>query len=277
MTPKSGHSSSTSLYRQLLTFDPDPYNAPVVGQVMEVIGSDDVPMHQHVRGQLLTTLRGTVSCETADGLWPIPPSTALWIPGGQSHRSIVSSGAEIAIVYFAERSVQLPAAACFLVLTPLVRELMLHLARLGKDYATETRHSRIANVLIEELGEAVVDRLFIATPTDPRLRRIADMMLEEPGDRRTLAEWAEIAGMSGRSLRRRVERETGVTFGRWRQQFQLAIALRDLRSGIPIKTISEKLGYESISAFATMFKKYMGRPPGKYVSTGPRPTLRTNN
>jgi AraC-like DNA-binding protein len=87
------------------------------------------------------------------------------------------------------------------------------------------------------------------------------MMLEDSGDRRTLAEWAMMVAMSERSLRRQIERETGFTFGRWRPQFQLAIALRDLRSGVPVKVVAEKLGDESMSVFATMFKKYMGRPP----------------
>jgi AraC-like DNA-binding protein len=47
----------------------------------------------------------------------------------------------------------------------------------------------------------------------------------------------------------------------------LPIAIRDLRSGIPIKAVAEKLGYETIGAFSTMFKKNMGRSPGKYMST----------
>ena len=237
-----------------------------MGLIMDVVGSDGVPMHQHIRGQLLTTLWGPVTCETADGLWPISSNSALWIPGGQMHRSTVSSGAQIAVVYFGARTVRLPSLSCFLTLTPLVRELVLHLARLGGDYAAGTRHSRIADLLIEELSEPVIDRLYVAMPTDPRLKRVAYGMVEHPGDRRTLAQWAEVASMSERSLRRQIERETGMAFGRWRQKFQLAVALRELQSGVPIKAVAGRLGYESIAAFSTMFKKYMGQPPGRYVS-----------
>ncbi|WP_315927330.1 AraC family transcriptional regulator [Mesorhizobium sp. SP-1A] len=151
-------------------------------------------------------------------------------------------------------------------MTPLVREMVLHLARLDCVEASQSRHARIANVLLAELGETAVDRLYISMPTDARLRRIATSLLESPGDRRTLADWAAAIAMSERSLRRQIERETGVTFGRWRQQFHLAMALRDLKAGIPIKVISESLGYESVSAFSTMFKKSMGKPPGRYLS-----------
>lgn len=266
MIPKSGQLRRDTLYSRLVSFDPDRCEAPVVGQVIETVGSEDVPMHRHMRGQLLTSLRGTVTAETAEGLWPIPPDTALWIPGGQFHRSIVSSNGTVGIVYMRSAPSGLPAAACFLALTPLVREMVLHLARLDCGDASQSRHARIADVLVAELGEVVVDRLYISMPTDPRLRRIATCLLETPGDKRTLSGWAEAVAMSERSLRRQIERETGVTFGRWRQQFHLAMALRDLKGGVPIKVISESLGYESVSAFSTMFKKSMGRPPGKYIA-----------
>lgn len=266
MTPKSGQDVSSALQQRLLAFDPDTCTAAVVGQMIEISGNDDAPMHRHLRGQLLITLRGAVTCETADGLWPIPLDTGLWIPGGQSHRSTVSSGATIGIVYLANNSVRLPGAACFIALTPLMREMVLHLARLGSDYTSGGRHAGIAKLLLSELGETAVDRFFIASPKDARLRRIADLMLKVPGDRRTLAEWADFAAMSERTLRRLIARETGVTFGAWRQQFQMAVAVQELRMGTPIKMIAQRLGYESVSAFATMFKSCMGRPPGEYAA-----------
>ncbi len=264
MTPKSGQSGSDSLLPRLISFDPDPFTSPVVGKIMEVDGTSDVPMHQHVRGQLITTMRGTVRTETVDGMWPILPQSGLWIPSGQPHRSVVSSRAEIATIYIVPGAVRLPATACFLGLTPLLNEMVLHIARLARDYASGSRDARIASLLCEELSDAPVDRLYVVMPRDPRLQRIAAAILENPADRRTLPEWAEIAAISERGLRRHVEAELGMSFGRWRQQFRLAIALRELARGVPIKTISYRLGYESVSAFSTMFKKAMGHPPGHY-------------
>jgi hypothetical protein len=50
------------------------------------------------------------------------------------------------------------------------------------------------------------------------------------------------------------------TFGRWRQQFQIMLALDRLSEGDSIQTVAFALRYESSSAFATMFRKTLGKP-----------------
>lgn len=72
--------------------------------------------------------------------------------------------------------------------------------------------------------------------------------------------------MSERSLARLVATETGLSFGRWRQQLHLIVALRELASGATVQNVSDKLGYESVTAFITMFKKALGSTPGKYFA-----------
>ena len=61
-------------------------------------------------------------------------------------------------------------------------------------------------------------------------------------------------------------RETGLSFGRWRQQLHLIVALRELSAGASVQRISGDLGYESVTAFITMFKKALGKPPARYLS-----------
>ena len=75
----------------------------------------------------------------------------------------------------------------------------------------------------------------------------------------------EYEGSSG-SLARLVLSETGLTFGRWRQQLHLIVALRELSAGASVQQVSTTLGYESVTAFITMFKKALGKPPAKYLS-----------
>jgi len=79
-------------------------------------------------------------------------------------------------------------------------------------------------------------------------------------------EWARRVAMSERSLSRLILRETGMTFGRWRQQFQIMFALERLADGESVKTVTFDLGYESTSAFIAMFKKALGMSPGKYLA-----------
>ncbi|BBC74012.1 hypothetical protein AEB_P3144 [Altererythrobacter sp. B11] len=76
--------------------------------------------------------------------------------------------------------------------------------------------------------------------------------------------------MSERSLARLMVRETGLTFGRWRQQLHLVVALRELAGGSPVQTVSSSLGYESVNAFITMFKKATGSTPARYFGSTER-------
>jgi AraC-like DNA-binding protein len=46
----------------------------------------------------------------------------------------------------------------------------------------------------------------------------------------------------------------------------LIVALRELTSGASVQQVSADLGYDSVAAFITMFKKALGKPPGKYLS-----------
>jgi AraC-like DNA-binding protein len=98
------------------------------------------------------------------------------------------------------------------------------------------------------------------------LRRIADALTQNPADRSTAAEWGARVAMSERTLTRLVVSETGMSFGRWRQQLHIIIALQRLSAGALVQRVAEDLGYESVSAFITMFKKALGKPPARYFA-----------
>ncbi|WP_315984086.1 helix-turn-helix domain-containing protein [Aliamphritea spongicola] len=71
-------------------------------------------------------------------------------------------------------------------------------------------------------------------------------------------------GCSERTLARRFHKETGMTFGQWRQQARLLEALSRIASGQPIASIAQDLGYSSQSAFISMFRKALGKTPTRY-------------
>lgn len=78
--------------------------------------------------------------------------------------------------------------------------------------------------------------------------------------------WARRAGLSERTLARLIARETGMNFGRWRQQFAVMFAVKWLAGGASIQEVANDLGYESIPSFATMFRKTTGVSPGRYMT-----------
>jgi AraC-like DNA-binding protein len=93
-----------------------------------------------------------------------------------------------------------------------------------------------------------------------------DEMMAKPADRGTLEIWARRAGMSERTLLRLISRETGMSFGRWRQQLCVVLAVKWLAGGASIQQVAGDLGYESVPSFVTMFRKVLGTSPGRYMA-----------
>jgi AraC-like DNA-binding protein len=64
-----------------------------------------------------------------------------------------------------------------------------------------------------------------------------------------------------------IKNATGISFGRWRQQLHLMIALSHLAEGQSVQHVAGALGYDSVSAFITMFRKALGKSPTQYFSS----------
>ncbi|CAN7493079.1 AraC family transcriptional regulator [Caballeronia sp. LjRoot34] len=105
-----------------------------------------------------------------------------------------------------------------------------------------------------------------AMPHDRRLRRLAHMLLANPADKSTMGEWASYIGMSERTMSRLLLLELGMSFGRWRRQMHVILALQRMTKGDGVHAVALEPGYESASGFVTMFRKAVGKPPARYLS-----------
>lgn len=235
---------------------------------MEIVtGGVERQSHAHRKAQLILSTRGLITCEVAKGLWMVPPLCALWIPGGMEHSVRAVGEAELYILFLdPEAAHAAPAECCTISIAPLLRELVIAVSRLPPLYDRDGPPGRLVQTMLDELAVAPVERLHLPLPSDPRLRKIADALNADPSNRATVGEWARHAAMSERTLVRTILKETGMSFGRWRQQFQIMVALERLSAGEFVQTVALDLGYESASAFITMFKKALGQPPGKYLA-----------
>ncbi|MER9435573.1 helix-turn-helix transcriptional regulator [Mesorhizobium sp. M0618] len=224
----------------------------------------EVPAHRHRKGQLVFALGGGVTCRVPSGLWMVPPHCGVWIPGGMEHSNVATANARIFFVYIEPGAADLPERCCTLSISPLLRELIIELSdRMEDDGA---RGELLIKILLTELPRMAVRQLHLPISSEPRLNRIAEALAQDPADRSTLAEWANRVALSESSLARLVAKETGLSFGRWRQQLHLIVAIRELASGKSVQQVSGDLGYGSVTAFITMFKKALGKPPAKYLS-----------
>lgn len=262
MTPPT-----SPLEASLRNFDESRIHSLVVGMRVDVVDHrSEVPVHAHRMGQLVLALQGGVSCEVPGSVWMVPPRCAVWIPGDLPHCVRATANARICYLFVQPGAAALPARCCTLSISPLVQALILDMAGQAGNYAVDSPTGRKAVVLLEELARMPVEQLFLPVSAEPRVGRIAKMLADDPADRRTLAEWGRRVAMSERSLARLVRQETGMSFGRWRQQLHLIVALRLLAGGQTVQRVADQLGYASTTAFITMFKKALGKPPARYFA-----------
>jgi AraC-like DNA-binding protein/mannose-6-phosphate isomerase-like protein (cupin superfamily) len=222
--------------------------------------------HRHRRAQLLYTVRGLINCEVEDGIWIVPPQCAVWIPGGLPHTAFGSGDVECFCIFVEPRAApNLPLECCTIAISGLLRLLLMRAVDLPERYDVDGRDGRLVSVLLDELAAAPVENLRLPIPADSRLKRLAELLLADPTDRATLTEWASRVALSERSLSRMLMDEIGMSFGRWRRQLHVILALQRLAAGESVQTVALDLGYESASSFVTMFRKVLGKPPGRYL------------
>jgi AraC-like DNA-binding protein len=224
-----------------------------------------LPEHQHGWHQLIYASEGVMSVHTPRGAWVVPPQRAVWIPGGMRHKVEMYGSVSMRSLYV-EPSLSrvLPADCCVVNISPLLRELILHAVKLGALDVEVPTQSRIIGVILDELEALSVIPLQLPVPRDPRALRVAEQVRQNPSERCSLQEISRAAGASKRTIERLFIAQTGMSFGRWRQQARLLHALRLLAVGESVTAVALEAGYESTSAFISMFKKAFGTTPSRY-------------
>ena len=250
----------------LIDYPQEKFTSPVAVTRFEAAQSEyESPMHRHKTGQIVLTLNGSVTCRTEEGIWLVPTQCAIWLPPGTFHCNRISPHSGVGMLFVETEEVRLPEKTCTLSVTPLVTELFRRIIALP-DGGTKTGHARrLYQVLLEELSAMPVSGLSLPMSTNSRLKAIAEAIIDAPAVHKTLSDWAKFTKMSRRSLERLVKQETGMSFGRWKQQLLLIMAIQQLTEGATVQQPAWDRGYESVTAFITMFKKAVGTSPGRYV------------
>jgi len=246
-------------------YDPDSTPCPAVARRLDFVDYQaEVPVHTHRKGQLIIALFGAVICRAENEIWIVPPDCAVWIPGGVPHSAKATWNAHLNYLFIEPGAAALPDRCCTLAISQLVKELVDRLTREGVDYPPDSHVARLTRVTLDELAAMPQQQFSLPVSANAKIRTMADALVGNPEDRSTFKQWAKRLAVSERSLARLMQRETGLTFGRWRQQLYLIIALRELASGESVQNVAAKLGYESVNAFITMFSKAMGSTPAQY-------------
>ncbi|WP_254775461.1 helix-turn-helix transcriptional regulator [Pseudoxanthomonas sp. GM95] len=248
-----------------LTLPADP-GAAVYCKARDYAPGTLIPLHHHPdRHQLVYAEGGVLVVRAGSGRWVVPSTRALWMPAGMGHEVHCIGLVRMRSLYVLPEAIaQPPAGPSTVSITPLLAALIHAAVDVPQPYAADSRDGRLMRLVLDELQTLPVLPLHLPEPADPRLRIISQQLERAPEDPSTLQDWAARLQVDVKTIQRLCARDLGMTFGQWRQQSRLLRALERLAVGEKVIDVALSLGYDSPSAFATMFKRRFGQSPSQF-------------
>lgn len=216
--------------------------------------------HEH---ELLWCAGRAITVEARGQVWLVPPTLGVWLPAGTVHRVTAHPDASVFAAYL-DVSGQVPSWDEILgvPVTPLLHELLLHNRRAAMP---DTSRHALQALAVEQMVPLTAATIELRLPRDPALRSVADRVAADPGDGRSLDEWASSIGMSPRTFMRRFLEDTGSSFAQWRILARVSAALTMLAEGRAVSAVARAVGYSSTGTFVTLFRRTTGLTPAAYT------------
>lgn len=221
--------------------------------------------HSHSWGHLNYAAHGTMETETPEGRFLTPPQFSAWIPPDVPHSSTLQHAIVYRAIYIAPALCGvLPAQACILPVSSIIRAVLADLAARDIRRPETPADLRLAQVVVDELAKAPIQHSYLPGASTPALAQVLQALQAEPGDHRSVADWAQQVHLTERTLARHCLRELGMTLGEWRQRLRFLRAVDALEAGRSVQQIAFDLGYSTASAFIAMFQRETGATPEQY-------------
>jgi AraC-like DNA-binding protein len=257
-------SQTASNRERLRPFEEAP--RPIVGYAYDYPAAHDTGWHHHPRAQLLHAVSGVIRVLTRSALFIVPPGTALWVPAHTPHITRMPTGLTMRALFLREDAARAgPTAVTVVAVSPLLRELILAACEQPVMWDEDGPVRHVVALALHEIGHAATRPIEVPACRDPRLMRVTDALLADPGDVRGLEAFADTVGASSRTLARLFRRETGMSFQAWRRQLRLTEALASLSQGATPARAAAAVGYASGPAFGAAFKAAFGTTPGRVM------------
>jgi AraC-like DNA-binding protein len=223
--------------------------------------------HSHPEDQLIFASQGVMTVSTGQGIWVVPPMRAVWIPVNTPHSVRMSGPVSMRTLYFLPGLVRRLPGKCFVMnVSPLLKELILHACERARLNTKAAPDRRLIAILVDQLNAAHSVPLQLPHPSDPRGMRVARALQANPAEEGTLQRLSRASGASKRTIERIFLAETKMSFRQWRQQLRLLHALELLAAGEKVTAAALDAGYNSPSAFISMFKRQLGATPARYFN-----------
>ena len=198
---------------------------------------------------------------TNDDTWIVPPQRSLWVPAQTNHEIRCVTLVKMRTVYLDGDHRSFPSGVQVTRVSALMREIMVRLAKGAEPHQLP----HLVSLLLDEIATLDVEPLRLPSPKDTRIARLTSALQENPADPTTLHGWADRLSMSRRTLIRRIQDETGLSFRELRRQARIMAALERLALGKSVTNVALDVGFDSPSAFIQAFRRVTGKTPGRYM------------
>ena len=135
---------------------------------------------------------------------------------------------------------------------------------MGALDSRQTPHQLLLGVLLEEIRIAPLLPLSLPMPLDEQAAAVASYLMDDPTSDMAIEQLGKQFGVSPRTLERRFQSETGLSFGLWRQKARMLNSLRSLTPEGSVTAAALDCGYASVSAYIAAFKKTFGCTPSRF-------------
>ncbi len=138
--------------------------------------------------QLFLVESGALKVSLPSGLWTLRPQDAMWMPAFIFYQLEADTEVALYAVSFPRRfcAAHFPAEARMTCVSPLLRELVRHLAKAPADYDEAGHFGRVSSLIPKALDWQPVPCIPVPHLENAQLQRLQQALQADPSDRRKL-------------------------------------------------------------------------------------------
>lgn len=225
--------------------------------------------HQHSKGQLSYVEDGIAYVTIDQKQLVVPAKHFIWIPENVPHQLRVShSATQLHSLYFPENIKIKDDFYHHFGIYPandLIVSLIRFTERWNEEFVTKkTPFYELIKGLYHVLSEVKKDQLSIMLPVSDHLLmvKITQYIQENYGKNLTVEVMTKTFNMSERTFSRWFKKELGITYMQYLKSVRMMQAIEFLvKTNLSISEIANKVGYDSLPSFSTIFYEYTGKRP----------------
>ncbi len=221
------------------------------------------------RHYLLCASAGALRLEAQGQAWLLPPARAALIEAGRPIWVSIPQPVRTASVLFDTGFTPPPPAPLTVFdLSPLARLLVAECAEWGESDEPLTAYAEALFAALAAVTWRLAERpspIVVPAGRSPELRRAVSLTEQRLTGEIRFEDVAREVGLTPRSLARRFEEETGMTWRAVLRRMRVLRAIEELAAGdTPVTKVAFAVGYTSLSAFNAAFQELTGRTPTQY-------------